>query len=154
MTSRIVAVPAGVCIAASLLLPFGQVGPLSAQLTVEDWPPASTFSILAYDSVTGEVGGAVQSRVFAIGNRNLWAEADAGVVATQAGVHGHMHGTDLGDGKHQINPFRAVGEPDRDVLARLNSQRHQTTGSLVHPGRRLRETLTHASKHQRLGIGK
>ena len=48
------------------------------------WPPVATFSILAYDSATGEVGGAVQSRVFSVGNGVLWAEADVGVVATQA----------------------------------------------------------------------
>jgi uncharacterized Ntn-hydrolase superfamily protein len=44
----------------------------------------ATFSILAYDSATGEVGGAVQSRVFAVGNGVLWAEAGVGAVATQA----------------------------------------------------------------------
>jgi uncharacterized Ntn-hydrolase superfamily protein len=43
-----------------------------------------TFSILGYDPATGEVGGAVQSRVFSVGNGVLWAEADVGVVATQA----------------------------------------------------------------------
>ena len=43
-----------------------------------------TFSILGYDPETGEVGGAVQSRVFSVGNGVLWAEADVGVVATQA----------------------------------------------------------------------
>jgi uncharacterized Ntn-hydrolase superfamily protein len=43
-----------------------------------------TFSILGYDPETGEVGGAVQSRVFSVGNGVLWAEADTGVVATQA----------------------------------------------------------------------
>jgi uncharacterized Ntn-hydrolase superfamily protein len=43
-----------------------------------------TFSILAFDPETGEVGGAVQSRVFSVGNGVLWAEAGAGVVATQA----------------------------------------------------------------------
>lgn len=46
--------------------------------------PTGTFSILAYDAATGEVGGAVQSRVFAVGNGVLWAEAGLGVVATQA----------------------------------------------------------------------
>jgi uncharacterized Ntn-hydrolase superfamily protein len=46
--------------------------------------PVATFSILGYDPDTGEVGGAVQSRVFAVGNGVLWAEADVGVVATQA----------------------------------------------------------------------
>ncbi|GMV05933.1 MAG: hypothetical protein AMXMBFR53_22100 [Gemmatimonadota bacterium] len=48
------------------------------------WPPVATFSILAYDPETGEVGGAVQSRVFSVGNGVLWAEAGVGVVATQA----------------------------------------------------------------------
>lgn len=55
----------------------------AAQQT-QPWAPVATFSILAYDSATGEVGGAVQSRVFAVGNGVLWAEADLGVVATQA----------------------------------------------------------------------
>src|SRR5207245_2061698 len=48
------------------------------------WSPVATFSILGYDPKTGEVGGAVQSRVFSVGNGVLWAEADVGVVATQA----------------------------------------------------------------------
>jgi uncharacterized Ntn-hydrolase superfamily protein len=48
------------------------------------WSPIATFSILGYDPATGEVGGAVQSRVFAVGNGVLWAEAGAGVAATQA----------------------------------------------------------------------
>lgn len=48
------------------------------------WPPIATFSILGYDPATGEVGGAVQSRVFAVGNGVLWAKAGVGVAATQA----------------------------------------------------------------------
>src|SRR6476661_5705439 len=46
--------------------------------------PVATFSILGYDPATGEVGGAVQSRVFSVGNGVLWADADVGVAATQA----------------------------------------------------------------------
>lgn len=53
---------------------------------VDRWPPVATFSILGYDPETGEVGGAVQSRVFSVGNGVLWAEANVGVVATQAVV--------------------------------------------------------------------
>ena len=45
-----------------------------------------TFSILGYDPDTGEIGGAVQSRVFCVGNGVLWAEAGVGAVATQAVV--------------------------------------------------------------------
>ena len=47
-------------------------------------PDTGTFSILGYDPATGEVGGAVQSRVFSVGNGVLWADASAGVAATQA----------------------------------------------------------------------
>jgi uncharacterized Ntn-hydrolase superfamily protein len=69
-----------------LLLPAFVVGaiapdPKEASLP---WKPAATFSILGYDPKTGEVGGAVQSRVFSVGNGVLWGEADVGVVATQA----------------------------------------------------------------------
>ena len=51
--------------------------------TDQPWP-TGTFSILAYDSETGEIGAAVQSRVFAVGNGVLWAEAGVGAAATQA----------------------------------------------------------------------
>lgn len=60
--------------------------PAGAATQEPPWPPVATFSILAYDSVTGELGGAVQSRVFSVGNGVLWAEAGVGVVATQAVV--------------------------------------------------------------------
>ncbi|MFN8060097.1 MAG: DUF1028 domain-containing protein [Vicinamibacterales bacterium] len=46
--------------------------------------PVATFSILGFDPETGEIGGAVQSRVFSVGNGVLWAEAGVGAVATQA----------------------------------------------------------------------
>jgi uncharacterized Ntn-hydrolase superfamily protein len=48
------------------------------------WDPPSTFSILGFDPDTGEIGAAVQSRVFSVGNGVLWAEAGVGAVATQA----------------------------------------------------------------------
>jgi uncharacterized Ntn-hydrolase superfamily protein len=56
----------------------------SAQGEPALWPPVATFSILAMDPATGEIGGAVQSRVFSVGNGVLWAEAGIGAAATQA----------------------------------------------------------------------
>jgi uncharacterized Ntn-hydrolase superfamily protein len=50
------------------------------------WDPVATFSILGFDPETGEVGVAVQSRVFSVGNGVIWGEAGVGVVATQAWV--------------------------------------------------------------------
>ncbi len=47
-------------------------------------PPAGTFSIVAYDSLTGEVGVAVQSRVFGVGPRVAWVKGGVGAIATQS----------------------------------------------------------------------
>lgn len=44
----------------------------------------ATFSIVAADPETGEVGVAVQSKYFAVGNVVPWARAGVGAVATQA----------------------------------------------------------------------
>ncbi len=53
-------------------------------LTIAAVPAGATFSIVAYDSSTGEVGVAVQSKVFGVGPRVAWARAGVGAVATQA----------------------------------------------------------------------
>src|SRR6185295_15487768 len=63
----------------------GQAPHPAARPDATDIPwPTGTFSILAYDPATGELGGAVQSRVFSVGNGVLWADASVGVAATQA----------------------------------------------------------------------
>lgn len=67
----------------TLMLAAGAIpGAQSQKALPED--PVATFSILGYDPESGEMGGAVQSRVFSVGNGVLWAEAKVGVVATQA----------------------------------------------------------------------
>lgn len=43
-----------------------------------------TFSVVAWDSLTGELGVAVQSKAFSVGGAVPWAEAGVGAVATQA----------------------------------------------------------------------
>ena len=48
--------------------------------------PVHTFSIVARDSVTGEMGVAVQSHWFSVGTLVPWAEAGVGAVATQSFV--------------------------------------------------------------------
>jgi uncharacterized Ntn-hydrolase superfamily protein len=47
----------------------------------------ATFSIVAIDPVTGELGVAVASRYFAVGAVVPWAEANVGAIATQANVN-------------------------------------------------------------------
>ena len=46
--------------------------------------PAHTFSIVARDPATGEMGVAVQSHWFSVGSNVAWAEAGVGAIATQS----------------------------------------------------------------------
>jgi uncharacterized Ntn-hydrolase superfamily protein len=46
--------------------------------------PAATFSIVALDPATGELGVGVQSHWFSVGSDVSWAEAGVGAVATQS----------------------------------------------------------------------
>ena len=86
------------------------VRPVPAQPTAaaRPWPPVATFSILGYDPETGEVGAAVQSRVFSVGNGVLWGEAGIGVVATQAIV-------DVSYGPQALALLRQGVKPDEVV---------------------------------------
>ena len=47
-------------------------------------PFANTYSIVAVDTATGEIGAAVQSHWFSVGTLVIWAEAGVGAVATQS----------------------------------------------------------------------
>jgi uncharacterized Ntn-hydrolase superfamily protein len=76
--------------------------------------PVATFSILGFDPQTGEIGGAVQSRVFSVGNGVLWAEADIGVVTTQAIV-------DVSYGPKGLALLRAGITPEAVVKSLLDS---------------------------------
>jgi uncharacterized Ntn-hydrolase superfamily protein len=54
--------------------------------TVVADPLAHTYSIVARDAQTGEMGVAVQSHWFAVGSIVTWAEAGVGAIATQSFV--------------------------------------------------------------------
>ena len=77
------------------LLFFG-VGAVPA-LAQSTHPPVATFSIVAHDPDTGEMGVAVQSKYFSVGHVVPWGEAGVGVVATQANVNAGygLQGLDL-----------------------------------------------------------
>lgn len=48
--------------------------------------PVNTYSIVAHDAETGELGAAVQSHWFSVGSIVIWAEPGVGAVATQSFV--------------------------------------------------------------------
>ena len=85
------------------------------------WPPVATFSILGFDPTTGEVGAAVQSRVFSVGNGVLWAEAGVGAAATQAIVdvsYGPQALELLRQGNRAEDVVKTVWERDPDPRPR------------------------------------
>src|SRR5882672_9887485 len=61
-------------------------GILFAHVAAGQLRPVHTFSIVARDSATGEMGVAVQSHWFSVGPLVPWAEAGIGAVATQSFV--------------------------------------------------------------------
>jgi uncharacterized Ntn-hydrolase superfamily protein len=71
----------------------------------------STFSIVAYDSVTQELGVAVESKYFSVGRVVPWAEAGVGAVATQANVNASY-------GPRSLDLLRG-GESPQDILRTL-----------------------------------
>jgi len=67
-----------------ILLSFSS---LTAQVYKSDSPFVHTYSIVAYDEQTGDMGVAVQSHWFSVGTMVTWGEAGVGVVATQSFVN-------------------------------------------------------------------
>jgi len=57
---------------------------LQAQVYNKKNPLAHTYSIVARDSITGEMAVGVQSHWFSVGTAVTWAESGVGVVATQS----------------------------------------------------------------------
>ncbi|WP_337872006.1 DUF1028 domain-containing protein [Ignavibacterium sp.] len=70
-----------------LLIIIFSIAKIEAQLFYSNEPLAHTYSIVARDPNTGEMGVAVQSHWFSVGSIVSWGEAGVGVVATQSFVN-------------------------------------------------------------------
>jgi len=66
---------------------FSLLFSLNAQELINHFPLANTYSIVARDPKTGEIGVAVQSHWFSVGTVVSWAEAGVGAIATQSFVN-------------------------------------------------------------------
>ena len=102
------------CAAFTALVAMPVAAQDSRPVDSDPWPPVATFSIVGYDPDTGEVGVAVQSRVFSVGNGVIWGEAGVGVVATQAIVDVSYGPQGLELLKEGLSPQEVVDE----ILAR------------------------------------
>jgi uncharacterized Ntn-hydrolase superfamily protein len=86
---------------------------VSGQVFADERPlrPVNTYSIVARDAASGELGVAVQSHWFSVGSGVLWAEPGIGAVATQSF-------TDPNYGPLGLQLMRA-GKDAADALAAL-----------------------------------
>jgi len=106
-----------------------QSGARLASAPVMPLRPVHTFSIVARDPRTGELGVAVQSHWFSVGSTVPWAEAGVGAVATQSFVdptYGKL-GLDLmRAGKSAPDALKSLlaGDEGRDVrqVAMIDAQ--------------------------------
>lgn len=71
----------------ALLFVIIAINIMFAQKTFYSEPLAHTYSIVARDPDTGEMGVAVQSHWFSVGSIVAWGEAGVGVIATQSFVN-------------------------------------------------------------------
>jgi len=94
--------------------------PLLLAAAVSASRPVSTYSIVARDPATGDLGVAVQSHWFSVGSMVPWAEAGVGAVATQSFVdpsYGPLGLALMRAGRSAPETLQALlaGDPGRDV---------------------------------------
>lgn len=83
--------------------------------------PVATYSIVARDSATGQMGVAVQSHWFSVGAIVSWAEAGVGAVATQSFVdpaYGPLGLELMRAGRSAPDALRALVTTDADAAVR------------------------------------
>ncbi len=81
---------------------------VSAQFYKKSEPFTHTYSIVARDSVTGDIGVAVQSHWFSVGTTVIFGEAGVGVVATQSLVNPSYGPKGLALMKQGLSPEQAL----------------------------------------------
>ena len=104
----------GVMLALATARPAGAAAPSASKASM----PVATFSIVARDPATGELGVAVQSHWFSVGSVVPWAEAGVGAVATQSFVEPSYGPKGLALMKQGIAPKAAL-----DRLLAADAQR-------------------------------
>jgi uncharacterized Ntn-hydrolase superfamily protein len=93
--------------------------------------PVATFSIVARDPATGELGVAVQSHWFSVGSVVPWAEAGVGAVATQSFVEPAYGPNGLALMKEGVAPAEAL----KRLLARDEQRGVRQVGFVDAKGR-------------------
>jgi uncharacterized Ntn-hydrolase superfamily protein len=108
--------------------------------------PLHTFSIVARDPKTGEMGVAVQSHWFSVGADVSWAEAGVGAVATQSYVDPSYGPKGLGLirlGKSAPEALKELTAADSGEAVRQVAMVDAKGGVAVHTGKRCVEFAGH-----------
>jgi uncharacterized Ntn-hydrolase superfamily protein len=107
--------------------------------TFEPLRPVATYSIVARDSLTGEMGVAVQSHWFSVGAIVPWAEAGVGAVATQSFVevsYGPLGLELMRLGRSAPEALRALVSTDSDEAVRQVAMVDASGAVATHTGSR------------------
>ncbi len=107
-----------------------------------------TYSIVARDAATGELGVAVQSHWFSVGTVVTWAESGVGAVATQSFAEPAYGPRGLALMRHGVDPDTALA-----ALVSADTERERRQVAIVdargqvavHTGRRCIEAAGHAT---------
>ncbi|MBL7074422.1 DUF1028 domain-containing protein [candidate division KSB1 bacterium] len=108
--------------------------------------PVHTYSIVARDSVTGEMGVAVQSHWFSVGSVVTWAEAGVGAVATQSFVevsYGPLGLELMKAGKTALEALSALLKADPNPNVRQVAMVDKHGNVAVHTGANCIEAAGH-----------
>jgi uncharacterized Ntn-hydrolase superfamily protein len=112
---------------------------------------AFTYSIVARDPATGEMGVAVQSHWFSVGSVVPWAEAGVGAVATQSFVepsYGPLGLTLMRTGKSAPEALKALLAGDPGEAVRQVAMVDARGGVAVHTGGKCIPAAGHAAGDQ------
>jgi uncharacterized Ntn-hydrolase superfamily protein len=129
----------------------GNVHSRSASSNVIRFPLAHTFSIIARDPLTGQMGVAVQSHWFSTGSMVTWAEAGVGVVATQSMVepsYGPLGLDKMRDGVSAPEALQTLLAADKEREVRQVAMLDANGNVGVHTGNRCIAEAGHHSGDQ------
>src|SRR5215210_5164036 len=111
MKRRLEIIALAIVVLSGAMLPVSKSSAQERAASPRPLRPVHTYSIVARDPATGELGVAVQSHWFSVGPIVAWAEAGVGAVATQSFV-------DPSYGRNGLDLMRA-GKSAPDALKAL-----------------------------------
>jgi uncharacterized Ntn-hydrolase superfamily protein len=135
----------------SFLLAICLIGNTSSSQVASRIRPVHTYSIVARDSLTGQMGVAVQSHWYSVGSTVTWAEAGVGAIATQSFIdpsYGSL-GLDLmrsGKTARQALDGLLAADPAKDVRQVAMVDAHGDVAT--HTGARCIEAAGHRTGRQ------